>query len=196
MVVPTASRLSLSRTEESPHKHKLLTRCVSLQCAAFIAHILYYENQCPGCPPDGLDLTPGLFSYFASEDAGVIYGSWNFGGDAPAPKPSPKPDPPAPKPSPTPTPTPTPTPSPKEEDTTSSTPSSSSSSTSSSASSSSSSSATSSSATHTSASDTKSAASSTTATPSPSAISLGAFDQLNNAYAGLLGLVIAADASH
>lgn len=35
--------------------------------------------QCPGCPaPDGLDLSPGLFSFFASQDAGVIYGDWHF----------------------------------------------------------------------------------------------------------------------
>ncbi|KAJ7343649.1 RlpA-like double-psi beta-barrel-protein domain-containing protein-containing protein [Mycena albidolilacea] len=36
-------------------------------------------DACPGCPaPYGLDLSPGLFSFFASEDAGVIYGDWHF----------------------------------------------------------------------------------------------------------------------
>ncbi|EKM55664.1 uncharacterized protein PHACADRAFT_256446 [Phanerochaete carnosa HHB-10118-sp] len=60
-------------------------------------------DECPGCPYGGLDLTPGLFSFFASEDAGIIYGTWNFGsGAAPSPSPSPTP-------APTPTPTPTPT---------------------------------------------------------------------------------------
>ncbi|GJE86993.1 hypothetical protein PsYK624_030760 [Phanerochaete sordida] len=53
-------------------------------------------DECPGCPYGGLDLTPGLFSYFASEDAGIIYGEWDFSDGA------------SPSPSPTPTPTPTP----------------------------------------------------------------------------------------
>ncbi|KAI0035989.1 RlpA-like double-psi beta-barrel-protein domain-containing protein-containing protein, partial [Vararia minispora EC-137] len=35
-------------------------------------------DQCPGCPYAGLDLSPALFSYFASQDLGVIQGSWNF----------------------------------------------------------------------------------------------------------------------
>ncbi|KAI0343860.1 hypothetical protein BDW22DRAFT_1301510, partial [Trametopsis cervina] len=33
-------------------------------------------DRCEGCPSGGLDLTPGLFSYFANKDEGVIYGSW------------------------------------------------------------------------------------------------------------------------
>ncbi|KAF9013837.1 hypothetical protein BDZ89DRAFT_1076776 [Hymenopellis radicata] len=47
-------------------------------------------DQCPGCPDMGLDLSRGLFNFFASEDTGIIYGSWYFndgsggGGDAPA----------------------------------------------------------------------------------------------------------------
>jgi hypothetical protein len=56
--------------------------------------------QCPGCPYGGLDLTEGLFKFFADESAGIIYGEWDFGGA------------PAPAPSPTPTPTPTPPPPP------------------------------------------------------------------------------------
>ncbi|KAK7015006.1 RlpA-like double-psi beta-barrel-protein domain-containing protein-containing protein [Favolaschia claudopus] len=35
-------------------------------------------DSCPGCPDDGLDLSPGLFSFFASQDMGVIYGTWSF----------------------------------------------------------------------------------------------------------------------
>lgn len=78
--------------------------------------------KCPGCPFGGLDFSRGLFSYFASLDAGVIYGDWDFGSGAPppppkedpppAPKPSPKPSPPPPPPPPPPSPTPTPTPTP------------------------------------------------------------------------------------
>ncbi|KAJ7165136.1 RlpA-like double-psi beta-barrel-protein domain-containing protein-containing protein [Mycena filopes] len=33
---------------------------------------------CPGCPVGGLDLSPGLFSFFASQDMGVIYGDWSI----------------------------------------------------------------------------------------------------------------------
>ncbi|KAJ7940822.1 plant expansin [Mycena leptocephala] len=40
-------------------------------------------DACPGCPsPGGLDLSPGLFSFFASQDAGVIYGTWWFDDDS------------------------------------------------------------------------------------------------------------------
>ncbi|KAI0317824.1 RlpA-like double-psi beta-barrel-protein domain-containing protein-containing protein, partial [Amylostereum chailletii] len=35
-------------------------------------------DQCPGCPFGGLDLSPGLFDFFASEDLGVITGQWSF----------------------------------------------------------------------------------------------------------------------
>ncbi|KAF7363294.1 hypothetical protein MSAN_00984600 [Mycena sanguinolenta] len=36
-------------------------------------------DSCPGCPsPGGLDLSPGLFSFFASQDLGVIQGTWSF----------------------------------------------------------------------------------------------------------------------
>ncbi|KAI0351059.1 hypothetical protein OH77DRAFT_981738 [Trametes cingulata] len=55
-------------------------------------------DECPGCPYGGLDLSPGLFKFLAggSLDAGVIYGTWNFGGSAPAPTSKPPPPPPAP----------------------------------------------------------------------------------------------------
>jgi hypothetical protein len=39
--------------------------------------------QCPGCPYGGLDLSPGLFSFFASTDLGVLSGVWAFEADAP-----------------------------------------------------------------------------------------------------------------
>lgn len=32
--------------------------------------------ECPTCPYGGLDLSAGLFTAFASHDAGVIYGTW------------------------------------------------------------------------------------------------------------------------
>ncbi|KAJ7735857.1 RlpA-like double-psi beta-barrel-protein domain-containing protein-containing protein, partial [Mycena maculata] len=36
-------------------------------------------DSCPGCPsPGGLDLSPGLFSFFADESVGVLYGDWSF----------------------------------------------------------------------------------------------------------------------
>jgi len=37
-------------------------------------------DECPGCPYGGLDLSRGLFDFFASESMGVLYGSWNFNG--------------------------------------------------------------------------------------------------------------------
>lgn len=40
-------------------------------------------DLCPGCPFAGLDLSRGLFNFFASESVGVLQGSWNFGGGAP-----------------------------------------------------------------------------------------------------------------
>lgn len=34
--------------------------------------------QCPGCPPGGLDLTEGLFAFFAPLGLGVLSGSWTY----------------------------------------------------------------------------------------------------------------------
>lgn len=78
-------------------------------------------DECPGCPYGGLDLSRGLFRFFAPESVGVIYGEWDFtdGGDSPDPSPDPpkttttkKPPPPPPTPTTTTTkddpPTPTP----------------------------------------------------------------------------------------
>ncbi|TFK65689.1 hypothetical protein BDN72DRAFT_772960 [Pluteus cervinus] len=52
-------------------------------------------DRCGDCPYGGIDLSRGLFDFFASEDAGIIYGTWNFGSGAPPP-PSPSPPPPPP----------------------------------------------------------------------------------------------------
>ncbi|KDR75154.1 hypothetical protein GALMADRAFT_249089 [Galerina marginata CBS 339.88] len=51
------------------------------------------QDTCPGCPYAGLDLSPGLFSFFADQGAGIIYGEWEFtdGSGAPPPPPPPKP---------------------------------------------------------------------------------------------------------
>ncbi|KAH8113676.1 hypothetical protein DFH11DRAFT_1510138, partial [Phellopilus nigrolimitatus] len=35
-------------------------------------------DKCPGCPYGGLDLTEGLFEYFAPTSVGVLTGSWNY----------------------------------------------------------------------------------------------------------------------
>ncbi|KAH7909920.1 plant expansin [Hygrophoropsis aurantiaca] len=35
-------------------------------------------DRCPGCPEYGLDLSEGLFEYFAPITTGVIYGDWSF----------------------------------------------------------------------------------------------------------------------
>ncbi|KAF9547117.1 hypothetical protein CPC08DRAFT_648849 [Agrocybe pediades] len=35
-------------------------------------------DECPGCPEFGLDLSPGLFDFFASPDVGLLTGSWDF----------------------------------------------------------------------------------------------------------------------
>ncbi|KAF8217375.1 hypothetical protein K438DRAFT_1455643, partial [Mycena galopus ATCC 62051] len=36
-------------------------------------------DSCPGCPTNGgLDLSPGLFSFFADQSLGVISGDWSF----------------------------------------------------------------------------------------------------------------------
>lgn len=46
-------------------------------------------DECPGCPYAGLDFSEGLFTYFAPESAGVLYGTWVFGAGAPSPSPEP-----------------------------------------------------------------------------------------------------------
>jgi len=47
-------------------------------------------DRCPGCPYAGLDFSRGLFDFFSSEDAGIIYGEWTFGSGDPSPSPKPK----------------------------------------------------------------------------------------------------------
>jgi len=53
------------------------------------------EDTCPGCPWGGLDLSPGLFSFFAPQSIGIIYGEWEFtdGTDAPPPTTTKRPPP-------------------------------------------------------------------------------------------------------
>lgn len=43
------------------------------------------SDTCPVCPPNGLDLTIGLFGYLTSLGDGVIYGTWEYADAAPAP---------------------------------------------------------------------------------------------------------------
>jgi len=71
------------------------------------------EDTCPGCPPYGLDMSPALFSFFAPQSIGIIYGLWSFADAAPpAPSPTPTPTPTPPPPSPSPSPYVPPIPSP------------------------------------------------------------------------------------
>jgi len=51
-------------------------------------------DQCPGCPWGGLDLSRGLFRFFAPESTGIIYGEWHFIDGSDNPDPTPTPDPP------------------------------------------------------------------------------------------------------
>lgn len=69
-------------------------------------------DECMGCGAGNLDLSQGLFDFFGSEAAGVLHGSWSYGGGDPqsSPKPSPKPKV---KPSPSHSPKPSPKPSSK-----------------------------------------------------------------------------------
>ncbi|KAK4705303.1 chorismate synthase, partial [Phenoliferia sp. Uapishka_3] len=39
-------------------------------------------DECPGCPYGGLDMSPSLFQYFASESVGVIYVTWELAGSS------------------------------------------------------------------------------------------------------------------
>ena len=64
-------------------------------------------DECPGCPYGGLDFSRGLFDFFASESAGVLYGEWNFVGDSGSDPTTDAPEPTKTTSSKTPTPTPT-----------------------------------------------------------------------------------------
>ncbi|KZP20854.1 hypothetical protein FIBSPDRAFT_696712, partial [Athelia psychrophila] len=35
-------------------------------------------DECPGCGPNGLDMSTGLFQFFAPESKGVLEGTWSF----------------------------------------------------------------------------------------------------------------------
>ncbi|KAG2107263.1 plant expansin [Suillus discolor] len=86
---------------------------ITISCGGKTAQATIMD-KCMGCPDGGLDFSKGLFDFFASEDAGVLYGMWWFNDDvSELPTPSMSPEwTPTPIPAlstPTPTPTPTPT---------------------------------------------------------------------------------------
>ncbi|OSX64925.1 hypothetical protein POSPLADRAFT_1114052, partial [Postia placenta MAD-698-R-SB12] len=35
-------------------------------------------DECPGCPSGGLDMSEGLFQFFADLSVGVLYGTWYY----------------------------------------------------------------------------------------------------------------------
>jgi hypothetical protein len=57
-------------------------------------------DECPGCPWGGLDLSRGLFTFFAPESVGVLEGTWDFvdGNGVKTPTPTPTPTPTSTKP--------------------------------------------------------------------------------------------------
>lgn len=59
-------------------------------------------DRCEECPFGALDFSPGLFNFFASAGAGIIYGSWTDGAPPPPPPPPPPPAPSTTKPPPPP----------------------------------------------------------------------------------------------
>lgn len=73
-----ASPVSLSQPMAKRLKQRSWTRCVPVHHLS-PSHLIECPFQCPGCPFGGLDLSQGLFDYFAPESAGVIYGHWEYG---------------------------------------------------------------------------------------------------------------------
>lgn len=173
--------LNVEQWEGGKHCFEMIT--ISFEGKTTQAQI---TDQCPGCPFKGLDMTRGLFGFFSSLDAGIIYGTWSFGGSAP-PKDPPKETPthtttPKPKTTSTPPPPPPTTTSQKKTPTTSSTPPPTT------TSSSSSSSSITSSVASTTSSTLSSSTTSSTPTPTPTLAALGL---LNQAFVQLGELVIA-----
>lgn len=70
------------------------TRCVPFSPSSSYSQRTPECHQCPGCPYGGLDLTRGLFEFFAPLGVGVLDGDWWFADQAPEPAPAP----PKPKP--------------------------------------------------------------------------------------------------
>ncbi|KAH9967836.1 hypothetical protein BC827DRAFT_1122648, partial [Russula dissimulans] len=126
-------------------------------------------DECPGCPYGGLDLTEGLFEFFASLGVGVLSGTWEFAGSSPPPTSTHT----TPTYTPTQEPTTQYTPPPTTHHTTSTPPPSSSSSSSSSTS-------TTTSKTHSSTSTTTSTTSQSLSTPAPSSASIPSEPNYNN----------------
>jgi len=50
-------------------------------------------DECPGCGPGGLDLSNGLFEFFAPLDQGEIYGTWYYNSDMTSSSSTPTPTP-------------------------------------------------------------------------------------------------------
>ncbi|CUA72320.1 hypothetical protein RSOLAG22IIIB_00986 [Rhizoctonia solani] len=71
-----------------PNCFKPITICKDGKCTG--ATIM---DECPSCPYGGLDLSEGLFKYFADTSVGVFQMTWTFDGDSPAPTSTKKPDP-------------------------------------------------------------------------------------------------------
>ncbi|KAF8758375.1 hypothetical protein RHS01_02732 [Rhizoctonia solani] len=80
-------------------------------CGKGKCHYATIVDECPTCSHGSLDLSQGLFEFFAPTSDGVFQMTWSFadGGDDPKPTTSKKPDPPPPtttwKPEPSPEPT-------------------------------------------------------------------------------------------
>lgn len=51
---------------------------VRLTPASYISSLDVFGTQCMGCPWGGLDFSAGLFSFFAPQSEGVLYGEWWF----------------------------------------------------------------------------------------------------------------------
>ncbi|TDL27548.1 hypothetical protein BD410DRAFT_782654 [Rickenella mellea] len=90
--------LNIEQWDGGSHCFKMIT--INCNGKSTQAQIM---DECPGCPYGGLDMSQGLFSFFADTSEGVIYGDWSYGSGAPPPPP-----PPAPKPKPPPPPPPAP----------------------------------------------------------------------------------------
>ncbi|KAF9519801.1 hypothetical protein BS47DRAFT_996897 [Hydnum rufescens UP504] len=73
---------------------------ITITCNGKTAHATIMD-ECPGCPYAGLDLSEGLFSYFADPSVGVLACDWSYGTSGENPKPAPHssspPPPPPPK---------------------------------------------------------------------------------------------------
>lgn len=72
----------------------------SLTASVFTALTFFFQKKCPGCPPNGLDLSQSLFQGFADISVGVLSGDWSIEDGSPSPSPSTDNAPPAQSPPP------------------------------------------------------------------------------------------------